>query len=40
MLLEHLQNAEVRKAAGESAAQRDANTCPTGQWRCTVRPGL
>ena len=40
VLLEHLQNAEVRKAARKSAAQSDANTCPTGQWPRTVRSGL
>jgi hypothetical protein len=40
VLLEHLKNAEVREAACKASAERDADTCPTGQGRWNVRSGL
>jgi hypothetical protein len=40
VLLENLKDAEMRKSARKSAAESDADTCPTGQWGRMERFGL
>jgi hypothetical protein len=36
VLLEDLQNAEMREAARETSAESKANACPAGHGDCTI----
>jgi hypothetical protein len=40
ILFEDLQNAEMREAARETSAKREADACPAGRGGCTFVQGL
>jgi hypothetical protein len=40
VLLEHLQNTEMRKPARKTSAQSEANACPDGHGGCTFVQGF